>query len=74
MLDKHKVVFSDIAPSIPLGCGFEHVIEFKEGVKPVITMPYHRPRHYKEIERTIQELLDMGHIKPSSSIDSTYVH
>ena len=61
-------MFDDIPPRIPLDRGFEHIIELEEGAKPVITTPYCHPRHYKEeIEKTINELLDMGHIRPSSS-------
>jgi hypothetical protein len=47
--------------------GFDHIIEMEEGAKPVITMPYRHPKKYKEeIEKAIKELLDMGHIRPSS--------
>ena len=36
--------------------------------KPVITTPYRHPQKYKyEIEKVIQEILEMGHIQPSSS-------
>ena len=63
MLEKHKVVFGDIPPAISHNHGFEHVIELEEGAKPVIMTPYCHPRHYMEkIERTIRELLDIGHI------------
>jgi hypothetical protein len=48
--------------------GFEHIIELEEGAKPVITTPYRHPKKFKdEIEKAIKELLDMGHIRPSSS-------
>ena len=61
-------MFEDIPLGIPPDRGFEHIIELEEGAKPIITTPYHHPRHYKEeIEKTIKELLDMGHIRPSSS-------
>jgi hypothetical protein len=44
------------------------MIELEEGAKPVITTPYRHPKRYKdEIEKAIKELLDMGHIRPSSS-------
>jgi hypothetical protein len=44
------------------------IIELEEGAKPVITTPYRHPTKYKdEIEKAIKELLDMGHIRPSSS-------
>jgi hypothetical protein len=37
-------------------------------VKPVITTPYRHPKKFKdEIEKAIKELLEMGHIRPSSS-------
>jgi hypothetical protein len=40
----------------------------EEGVKPMITPPYHHPRRFKdEIEKAIKELLALGHIRPSSS-------
>ncbi|KAH9290754.1 hypothetical protein KI387_034871, partial [Taxus chinensis] len=68
ILDKHDPVFGDIPLGRPPDRGFEHVIELKEGAKPVITMPYRHPKKFKdEIEKPIRELLDMGHIRPSSS-------
>ena len=37
-------------------------------MQAVITTPYHHPKAYKdEIEKAIRELLEMGHIQPSSS-------
>jgi hypothetical protein len=40
----------------------------EEGVKPMITPPYHHPRRFKEkIEKEIKEFLVMGHIRPSSN-------
>jgi hypothetical protein len=37
-------------------------------VPNLITMPYRHPKKYKdEIEKAIKELLDMGHIRPSSN-------
>jgi hypothetical protein len=68
ILDKHHKVFGPIPPSVPLDRGFEHIIELEAGAKPVITTPYRHPNKYKdEIEKAIKELLDMGHIRPSSS-------
>jgi transposase InsO family protein len=65
---KHSKVFGPIPPGVPPDRGFEHIIELEEGEKPVITMPYRHPKKYKdEIEKAIKELLDMGHIRPSSS-------
>jgi hypothetical protein len=68
ILDKHQKVFGLIPPSVPPDRGFEHIIELEAGVKPVISTPYRHPKKYKdEIEKAIKELLDMGHIGPSSS-------
>jgi hypothetical protein len=68
LLGKHDRVFGQIPPRVPPDRGFEHTIELEEGAKPVITTPYRHPKKFKdEIEKTIQELLQMGHIRPSSS-------
>jgi hypothetical protein len=68
ILDKHNKVFGLISPGVPPDRGFEHIIKLEVGAKPVITTPYRHPKKYKdEIEKAIKELLDMGHIKPSSS-------
>ena len=68
ILKRHKKVFSDIPPGLPPKRGFEHSIELEEGTKPIVTTPYHHPHRYKEeIEKTIKELLEMGHIQPRSS-------
>jgi hypothetical protein len=61
-------VFGLIPPCVPPDRGFEHIIELEVGAKPIITTPYRHPKKYKnEIEKAIKELLDMGHIRPSSS-------
>jgi hypothetical protein len=68
ILDKHHKVFGPIPPGVPPDRGFEHIIELESRAKPVITTPYRHPEKYKdEIEKAIKELLDMGHIRPSSS-------
>ena len=42
-----------------------------EGATPVITAPYRHPRIFKdEIEKEIKELLEMGHIRPNTSLFS----
>jgi hypothetical protein len=67
IIEKHSKVFGPIPPGVPPDRGFEHIIELEEGAKPVITTPYRHPKKYKdEIEKEIKELLDMGHIRPSS--------
>jgi hypothetical protein len=74
ILDKHQKVFGSIPPGVPPDRGFEHIIELEAGAKPVITTPYRHPKKYKnEIEKAIKELLDMGHIRPSSSPFSSSV-
>jgi hypothetical protein len=66
IIDKHMKVFGPIPPGKPPDRGFEHIIELEEGAKPVITTPYRHPKKFKdEIEKSIKELLDMGHIRPS---------
>jgi hypothetical protein len=68
LLSKHDRVFGEIPPGRPPDRGFEHTIELEEGAKPVITTPYRHPKKFKdEIEKEIKELLEMGHIRPSSS-------
>jgi hypothetical protein len=68
ILDKHHKVFGPIPSGVPPDRGFEQIIELEAGAKPVITTPYRHPKKYKdEIEKVIKELLDMGHIRPSSS-------
>jgi hypothetical protein len=68
LMGKHDKVFGQIPPGVPPDRGFEHTIELEEGAKPVITTPYRHPKRFKdEIEKTIRELLEMGHIRPSSS-------
>jgi hypothetical protein len=74
IIDKHSRVFGPIPHGVPPDRGFEHIIELEEGAKPIITMPYIHPKKYKdEIEKAIKELLDMGHIRPSSSPFSSSV-
>jgi len=68
ILHKHKRVFEPIPPGKPPDRGFEHIIELEEGAKPVIDTPYRHPKKHKDkIESAIEELLAMGHIRPSSS-------
>jgi hypothetical protein len=68
LLSKYDRVFGKIPPGRPPDRGFKHTIELEEGAKPMITTPYRHPKKFKdEIEKTIKELLEMGHIRPSSS-------
>ena len=68
ILDRHAKVFIDIRHGAPPDRGIEHVIELKEGAKPVMITPYQHPKKHKdEIEKAIKDLLEMGHIRPSKS-------
>jgi hypothetical protein len=74
IIDKHNKVFGPIPPGVPPDRGFKHIIELEEGEKTIITTPYKHPKKYKdEIEKAIKELLDMGHIRPSSSPFASWV-
>jgi hypothetical protein len=61
-------VFEPFLAGRPPNRGFENAIELEEGSNPIITTPYRSPKRFKdEIEKSIKELLEMGHILPSSS-------
>ena len=65
---KHYKILSEIPPGRPPDRGIEHIIELEEGAKPIMITPYRHPKRLKdEIEKTIKELLAMGHIRPSKS-------
>ena len=60
-------MFEPLPIGRPLDIGFEHVIDLQEGSNPIITTPYRHPKRFKEeIEKTTKEILEMGHIRPSS--------
>ena len=45
------------------------MVQLEDGAKPVIVTTYRHPKAYKdEIKKAIKELLDMGFIKPSTSL------
>lgn len=68
LISQHIMVFGSIPPGVPPNRGTEHVIGLEEGAKPMITTPYrHSKRHKDEIEKTIKELLEMRHTRPSKS-------
>ena len=67
-MSRHDKVFGKIPLGRPHDKVFEHTIELEEGAKPMITTSYRNPKKFKyEIEKSIKEFLDMGHIRPSSS-------
>jgi hypothetical protein len=74
LLSKNDRVFGKIHLATPPNKGFKHTIELKKGAKPVITTPYQHPKKFKdEIEKAIKELLEMGHIRSSSSTFISFV-
>jgi hypothetical protein len=61
-------VFEPLPARRPPDKGFEHVIELEEGLNLVITTPYRHPKRFKDkIKKSIKEIIEMGHIRPSSS-------
>jgi hypothetical protein len=74
IIAKHRKVFGPIPPGAPPDRGFDRIIELEEGAKLVITTPYRDTNKYKDdIDKSIKELLDMGHIRPSSNPFSSSV-
>jgi hypothetical protein len=68
LLGKHERVFEPLPVGRPLDRGFNHVIEIEEGSNPMITTPYRHSKRFKDkIDKAIKELLEVGHIRPSSS-------
>ena len=65
LLDQFSKVF-DIPSRLPQIQGHEHQIVLKEGAKPVCERPYRYPYFQKsEIEKIVNELLDVNSIQPS---------
>jgi hypothetical protein len=68
LLGKNERVFNPLQVVRSHNRGFDHVIDLEKETKPMITTLYRHPKRFKdEIEKPIKELLDMGHIIPSSS-------
>lgn len=66
-LAKYDVVFSEPRGVVPRP-GFEHRIHLKEGATPPKSPAYRMtPKMLEEAKRQLAELLDKGHIRPSSS-------
>ena len=67
-MQKYEKVFRDIPHGRPLDRGVEHNIVLEDGTSPIQISPYiHAKKFRDEIEKSIQELLDLGLIRPSSS-------
>ena len=74
LLQKHKRVFEDLPHGRPPDRGIEHRIELEAGTLPIKIHPYKHPKRLKdEIEKAIKELLELGLIRPSSSLFASSV-
>ncbi|XP_073063958.1 uncharacterized protein [Primulina eburnea] len=61
-------VFSDDVPGLPPARDVEFVIDLISGTAPISKAPYRMaPTEMKELKTQLQELLDKGFIRPSSS-------
>jgi hypothetical protein len=61
-------VFPDELPGMPPDRDVEFVIELNPGTTLVSKRPYHMPpKELAELKNQLQELLDKGYIRPSSS-------
>jgi len=61
-------VFSEDLPGLPPGRDVEFTIELEPGTAPVSRRPYHMaPQELAEMKKQLEELLEKGFIRPSSS-------
>jgi hypothetical protein len=61
-------VFPDDLPGMPPDRDVEFVIELQPGTAPISKRPYRMPpKELAELKNQLQELLDKGYIRPSSS-------
>jgi hypothetical protein len=61
-------VFPDDLPGMPPDRDVEFVIELQPGTAPISKRPYRMPpKELAELKIQLQELLDKGYIRPSSS-------
>jgi hypothetical protein len=61
-------VFQDELPGMPLDIDIEFVIELQPGTAPISKRPYRMPPvELEELKKQLQELLDKGFIRPSTS-------
>ena len=68
LLHKYEKVFIDLPHGRPPDRVVENNIVLEEGTSPIQIPPYRHPKKFRdEIEKTIQELLELGLIRPSSS-------
>jgi hypothetical protein len=69
LLEEFQDIFRDELPDTkPTSRSVEHTITLKEGAQPVKAYQYRlSPLHQEAIQKSITELLRLGHIKPSKS-------
>jgi hypothetical protein len=68
VVSEYPDVFLDELPSMPLDRDVEFVIELQPGTTPISKRPYRMPpKELAELKNELQELLDKGYIRPSSS-------
>jgi hypothetical protein len=61
-------VFPDVLPGMPPDRDVEFVIELQPGTVPISKRSYRMPpKELAELKTQLQELLDKGYIRPSSS-------
>ena len=74
IIDKHSNVFEYIPKGIPPTRNHDHDIHLILGSVPPNIRPYKYPyAHKSEIERMVEEMLEVGIIRPSQSSYSTLV-
>ena len=67
LMNEFSMVFA-VPKGLPPIRGHEHSINLKEGTLPVCQRPYRYPHFQKsEIEKIVNELLEVGSIQPSQS-------
>jgi hypothetical protein len=68
IIDKHSKVFEDIPKGLPPTRNHDHEIHLIPGSVPPNIRPYRYPYTQKsEIERMVEEMLEVGIIRPSQS-------
>jgi hypothetical protein len=74
IIDKHSKVFEDIPKGLPPTRNHDHEIHLIPGSVPPNIRPYRYPYAQKsEIEHMVEEMLEVGIIRPSQSSYSTPV-
>ena len=74
LLRKYEKFFGDLPPRRPPNRGVEHTIELDIGIQPIKMHPYRNPKRIKyDIQESIKELLELGLIRPSSSLCDSLV-